>query len=113
MKVLKNKTTEIDVSNDSTKKVTFADLAKACINNVPQGGLDVIEMQSRLDVMKKLNTSNGEISLENAEAESFISQTVTFISVSPLINYINEIQEIKQRKNKQINNMFLYTIYTS
>ena len=69
MKVLKNKTTEIDVSTDSNDKVTFIHLAKACINNVPKNGLDVVEMQGRLDVMKKINQANGELSLENAEAD--------------------------------------------
>ena len=97
MKVLKNKTTEIDVSNDSTKKVTFADLAKACINNVPQGGLDVIEMQSRLDVMKKLNTSNGEISLENSESETLKACTKTMkwlILHDDVVEFINDVDKM-------------------
>ena len=70
MKTLKNKKTTIDVSKDSTEKTTFADLAKACINNVPQTGLDVLQMKARLDVMKKIDSSNGEIKLENAEADT-------------------------------------------
>lgn len=63
MKTIKNKTTEINVTPTGDEKLTFADLAKVCVNNMPQGGLDVSQMKARLDVMEALEKANGEIKL--------------------------------------------------
>ncbi len=101
MKILKNKTTTISVSNDSAKKVTFADLAKICLNQVPEGGLNVTEMQGRLDVMKKLNTSNGEISLENAEAEilKICTKSMTWLMIhDDVVEFVNAVDDMKNKK---------------
>lgn len=100
MKVLKNKETAIDVSNDSTKKVTFVDLAKACINNVPKEGLNVVEMQERLDVMKKLTKANGEVSLENAEAETLKSCATSMrwlIMHDDVVEFIHAVENMKDK----------------
>lgn len=70
MKTFKNLITTIDVSEDSKEKTKYVDLAKACVNNIPNSGLDVKQMSARLAVMKKLDKGGAEIKLEDAEAET-------------------------------------------
>jgi hypothetical protein len=68
MKSTKNVTTEI--RKDENDFVKYSDLAATCINVMPQGGLDVMQMKNRLNVMSQLDKANGTIKLEDAEAET-------------------------------------------
>lgn len=61
MKTLKNVTTTINVDAAGEEKLSYVELAKVCINNMPQGGLDVSQMKARLDVMTALDKANGEV----------------------------------------------------
>lgn len=56
---------------ESGRKLTHADLLKACINQTPHGGFDVPTMRARLRVAdaveKALATPGSEIALEDAD----------------------------------------------
>ena len=57
---LKNTTTEI-VKDEQGAKMNYVDFCNTCLNVLPQGGLDVSEMKSRLDVKIALDKANGSI----------------------------------------------------
>jgi len=63
MKTIKNKTTDL---LNGEAKMTYADLAKACVNQPKQGGFSVIEMKERLNLLDKLEGE--EFNLEDAES---------------------------------------------
>lgn len=68
MKKLENKTTEI--LKDENSKTTYADFCKVCINVMPQGGLDVIQMKTRLDIVTAIDNANGSIELTEEQADT-------------------------------------------
>jgi hypothetical protein len=70
MKTVKNVTTTIEGRNG--EKMKHSDLALECLNVLPQGGLDVSEMEIRLKVSEKLKASESEIELEDAEASKLV-----------------------------------------
>ncbi len=94
MKTLTNKKTEIEGFNDS--KMTYADLAKICINVMPQGGLDVTEMIARLKVTNKLEDKT-KINLEDAEAETLkacVTSMKWTMMHQDLVDFIQEIEKL-------------------
>lgn len=94
MKTLTNKKTEIEGFNDS--KMTYADLAKICINVMPQGGLDVTEMIARLKVTNKLEDKT-KIDLEDAEAETLkacVTSMKWTMMHQDLVDFIQEVEKL-------------------
>lgn len=71
MKKIKNIETTIEGRNG--QKMKHSDLGLECLNVLPQGGLDVSEMELRLKISKKLDSSKATIELEDAEAEKLVS----------------------------------------
>jgi hypothetical protein len=95
MKTLTNKKTEIEGFNDS--KMTYADLAKICINVMPQGGLDVTEMIARLKVTNKLEEDKTKIDLEDAEAETLkacVTSMKWTMMHQDLVDFIQEVDKL-------------------
>ena len=72
---LKNETTAIVKDNEGAK-MTYADFAKVCINVMPEGGLDVLQMKTRLDVVTNLEAANGEIVLTSEEQVKALKECV-------------------------------------
>lgn len=70
----KNKTTEI--TKGQNEFVTFKDLATACINVTPEGGLDVTSMRNRLNVMAQLEKANGTIKIAGSSEEETLKKCV-------------------------------------
>lgn len=70
----KNKTTKIQKGENSF--TTFKDLAIVCVNSMPEGGLDVLQMKSRLDVVAQLEKSNGTIKITGSAEEETLKSCV-------------------------------------
>jgi len=67
MKKLENKS--IELKFEEGKEMGFADLAKICLNQVPEGGIAPIEMSKRIAAIAKMDSAKlGEkIDLEESE----------------------------------------------
>lgn len=70
----KNKTTKI--TKGEKEFITFKDLAEACVNVVPEGGLDVSTMKNRLNVMGQLDKSNGTVKITGSAEEETLKNCV-------------------------------------
>jgi hypothetical protein len=70
----KNKKTEI--KKDENDFITFKDLAEACLNVTPEGGLNVSDMKNRLNVLAQLDKSNGTIKITGSAEEETLKQCV-------------------------------------
>jgi len=70
----KNKKTEIKNGEDDF--ITFKDLAEACLNVTPEGGLNVSDMKNRLNVLAQLDKSNGTIKITGSAEEETLKQYV-------------------------------------
>jgi len=70
----KNKKTEIKNGEDDF--ITFKDLAEACLNVTPEGGLNVSDMKNRLNVLAQLDKSNGTIKITGSAEEETLKQCV-------------------------------------
>ena len=95
MKNFNNKTTEI--KKDETSFTTFKDLATVCVNQIPQGGLDVMQMKNRLNVLNKLENANGKISLEDAEADTLkdcVKAMKWAIMHKDLVEFIETVEKL-------------------
>lgn len=75
MKSLQNKETAI--KKTETEFTNYVDLAKVCINDMPQGGLDVSQMKARLDVMTALDKANGEVKFTTKAQVETLKNCVT------------------------------------
>ena len=69
MKKLENN--EIELEFVKGEKIGFADLAKVCLNQIPEGGIPPLEMAKRVKVIDKvtLKVIGVKIDLEDAEFE--------------------------------------------
>ena len=69
MKKLENK--EIELKFEENKTMGFADLAKVCLNQIPEGGIAPVEMGKRISLIAKMDSAKlGKIiELESAEFE--------------------------------------------
>lgn len=57
--------------NGKDIEVKTTDLIKACVNNVPQGGLSISEMIKRIRIMDLVNSASGpEIQIEDADFDN-------------------------------------------
>jgi len=95
MTELENKTTTILKSE--TEFTTFADLTALCINNMPEGGLDVSEMRNRINVLDKAEKANGVLKLEEAESKTLkacVSGMKWRILHKDLIEFIETIENL-------------------
>ena len=77
MKSLKNKTTELPIKQGEEKCVTYIDLAKTCLNTLPQGGLNITEMIARQDVYNLLEKSNGEVKFNTKTEKETLKKCVS------------------------------------
>jgi hypothetical protein len=67
MKKLENKKIELKFEED--KEMGFADLAKVCVNQIPEGGVPPVEMGKRIAIIAKLDNAKigDKIELEDAQ----------------------------------------------
>ena len=65
MKRLELHDTVVSVGEET---IGTAELIKACLNNVPQGGLTPTDMRERLRILDQLDGANGVLDLEDADA---------------------------------------------
>jgi hypothetical protein len=65
MKKFENKTTELRAEE---KNLTYNDLIRYVVNQLPQGGFTPEEMRSRMRILDALNDDSKEIELEDADA---------------------------------------------
>jgi len=87
----KNKKTEI--TKDENEFITFKDLAKACVNVTPEGGLNVSEMKNRLNVMTQLEKSNGEINITGSTEEETLKNCVASMKWALIHKHVVEFCE--------------------
>jgi len=96
MKNLKNETTTIKKGEDGF--TNFVDLAKACVNTLPQGGLDVTSMKARLDVMGALDKANGEIKFTTTAQQDTLKECVKSmkwaIMHEDLVGFIEKVEKL-------------------
>lgn len=91
----KNKQTEI--SKNETEFVTFADLAIACINSTPQGGLDVMQMRNRLNVLGQLEKANGTIKIEGSSEKETLKACVASMKWAIMHKHVVEFCEAVEK----------------
>lgn len=95
MKKLENKTTEIQ--RDENSKTTYADFCKVCINVMPQGGLDVIQMKTRLDIVTALDSANGSIELTTEQVDTLkecVKDMRWAIMHKDLVEFIEAVEKL-------------------
>ena len=68
MKTFKNQDTQI-TDDGGEEFFMFSNLAVICVKYIPQGGLDLEDMDTRLKLFRKLSTHSSTISLEDSEAK--------------------------------------------
>ena len=98
MKSLKNKTTEILVKKGEEKCITYMDLAKNCLNTLPQGGLDITEMIARQDVYKLLEKSNGEVKFSTKTEQETLKRCVKAMKWETfhqdVIDFVKDVEKL-------------------
>jgi hypothetical protein len=94
MKTIANK--ETSIKKDENSNVKYSDLAIACLNQIPQGGLNATEMRSRIKCIDALENAGEEIQLEDAEFETLkrcVNSMKWAILHKDVVDFIDEINK--------------------
>lgn len=80
-----------------TNEVQYSELIKTCLNNVPQGGFTPQEMKERMKILDVLETANGTIELEDADAKKMkdcVKQMKWGLLDKNLIEFIDSVEKL-------------------
>ena len=80
-----------------TNETQYSELIKACLNNVPQGGFTPQEMKERMKILDVLETANGTIDLEDADAKKMkdcVKQMKWGLLDKNLIEFIDSVEKL-------------------
>lgn len=89
MKLIELKTDIVIFPDGSEKEISTDELLRLSINSVPEGGFTPQEMMLRLRLLNALDSSNGEMKIEDADYEK-LSELVKSMKWGILSKFIVE-----------------------
>ncbi len=81
------------------EKVGTAALIKACMNNVPQGGLVPGDIRKRIRILDQLDSTNGVLNLEDADTavlQECVRQMRWTVVDRGIVEFCDEIDTMKE-----------------